>query len=276
MTKAVDNHANKTVLGAGEVYIDVLGDGAVRTGERYVGDSTGASISATTERTTIFSGDGAVARVLLDKVTSVNHSMSVTIQDMQPENFALFLAGDVAEVTDSSTAVTKAAPEKITVKAGRWYQFGVANTAAARAGVASVSSVVIKKAATGSEKAGAFDALPALKAVLDAERGRFLANEDGIALVTYTPGGQKRMRASAGEAKEIKAAVRYIEDDASGLGAGSNWYIRQATVGPAGELALKDRTTPQSISLQILIEVPAIDGEPGHPAILVDGAPYSA
>ncbi|MDE0680184.1 MAG: hypothetical protein OXI11_08225 [Gammaproteobacteria bacterium] len=208
MTKAIESHANKTVLGAGEVYIDVLDAAGKRTGERYVGDSTGASVSATTERTTIFSGDGAVARTLLDKITSVNHTMSVTIQDMQPENFALFLAGEVEEVADGSTS----ANEAIEVKAGLWYQLGVKNTAAGRAGAA----------------------------------------------------------------KEIKAAVRYIEDDATGLGNGSNWYIRQATVGPAGELALKDRSTPQAIGLQILVEVPAIAGEEGHPAILVDGAPYGS
>jgi len=38
---------------------------------------------------------------------------------------------------------------------------------------------------------------------------------------------------------------------------------------------LPGRTTPQSVSLQVLVEVPAIKGESGHPAILVDGAAFT-
>lgn len=285
MTKATETHVNHTVLGAGEVYIDVLNADGSRTGERYVGDSTGARISAATQRTTIYGGDGAVAPVLLDRITSLSHTMVVTIQDMSVENIALFLAGDVQDLAQINTAVAYAAPEEFLVQKGRWYQLGVKT--GQLAGAHKVKSATLKFSVTakGAAKPAentfklASDASIEDKIVADPDRGRFFykpdADADQKVWVIYEPDVPARKGASAGALKEIKAAVRYIED-AAGDDKGSNWYIRQATIGASGETALKDRTTPQSVGLQVLVEVPAIAAEAGHPAILVDGAAFTS
>ena len=126
MSLATDRHTDNIVVGAGELYLDLLDDGGKLTGERYLGDGVSASLSVTTERTQVFSGTGPVARQLVNAVRSLTRSMSITLHGMSPENLALFVgapgAGDVA---DAAAAVID---EALTVRQGRYYQLGVTPT----------------------------------------------------------------------------------------------------------------------------------------------------
>ncbi len=259
MTTAREKHSNDIVVGAGEVFIDLLDAAHARTGERYIGDSTGASISVETEQTTVFSGDGPIAQKLVDFQRSISHTMTCTVHDMSPDNIALFLAGEVEDEADTAAAVSG---EKITVKQGLWYQLGV-KPDTKPAGIAKVKpgTVTVATKTKGTD----FD--------VDADHGRiYIIPKAGISdnteiTVGYTPVASTRRRAKAGERRQVRAAVRYIEDPSAGRG--SNWYIRQASIGASGEMALKSRDTEQSITLTISIEVP----EDGTPAVICDGQP---
>ena len=49
MTTAAARHTNNTIIGSGEVFLDLIEAGEY-TGERYLGDSIGASLTVATER----------------------------------------------------------------------------------------------------------------------------------------------------------------------------------------------------------------------------------
>ena len=92
MANLIRDHKPVIILGAGAFFIDRYNDnGGVRGAEVYVGDTVAAAISATVERTTVYSGDGAVATKLVDKITQVDRTLSITPQDATLNNMALFL-----------------------------------------------------------------------------------------------------------------------------------------------------------------------------------------
>ena len=109
MSLTTKNHTDNVIVGAGELYVDLLDSNDDTTGERFLGDGVGASLSVATERVQVFSGTGPVARKLVDAVRSIERSFSVTLRDMSPENLALFVgATAVEDVADAADVVPRA------------------------------------------------------------------------------------------------------------------------------------------------------------------------
>lgn len=268
MARAASIHTDNIVIGAGEVFLDLLDADGNRQGERYVGDSVGMSLSATEERAQVFSGDGPTARKLIDAVTQRDFAGTVTLHDSSKENLALLLQGEnPADEADSATAVTDEVVAG--VKQGRWYQLGVSATK--RMGYLSIASAGF--AATDSESSPTtFTAGDDYR--IDADNARIYivpggSINDGTDLkVDYTPVAATHERAQTKSPPEqVLAAVRYIEHPASGRG--RNVYIRRCSVGVAGEVQLKDRArqTEQTFPLTLGVQEPT----DGYPSIIIDG-----
>ena len=277
MTQALTSHQNNIVLGNGEIYFDRLDENDKFTGERYLGDSVGATLSVTTERTTIQSGDGAIAQDLLDIVRSVTREMGFTVRDSSIANWALFLIGDEADVAVAATAISDEAHG--TVKKGTWIQLGRSASnpggvgavgAAADSGASGKTSV--KSAETASKAAAA--TAQANKWKLDAASGRIQALADLYKVaVTYTPVAVTRKRASATtDARSLSGALRYIEDNPAGNTKGRSVYIRKCNLVPGGEAALKSRETEQQMAFTAAIQDPVGLGDSTkYPAVSIDG-----
>lgn len=264
-----DQHTSNIVVGAGELYIDLLDSDGNLTGERYLGDSIGAALSIATERASIFSGDGPVAQELVNIARNVTRSMTLTLHDMSPENQALFIVGETEAASLAATAVTD---EELTVKRGRWYQLGqtAANPLGAWAG-----------ATLGNTKPVTDDANTPVEIAkaknweFDADTGRLyiLPNATGIAdgdviKVDYTPKAATATAAKSGDAKTVLAAIRYLEDAAEGEG--RHIYARRCSIAPGGESALKSagRDTEQQLTLTASIQESKVSGTP---ALLING-----
>ena len=107
--------------------------------------------------------------------------------------------------------------------------------------------------------------------MIDAERGRILIEPGGAIaddteiLVDYTPLAATRKQVKAGDPKDIRAALRYIESPVAGTG--RDYYAPLCSIGAAGDLGLKSRDTEQQIQLTAEILEPAGD----WPALLIDG-----
>lgn len=290
MTIARDSHTNNIVIGAGEVYFDEEDAAGNLTGERYLGDSIAATIGATSERTTILSGDGAVAERLVDAVRSIDRTIGFTLHDMSLENWDLFIFG--AGVSDSAAvqaarvaganAWAIAAP-----RADRWYQIGA--TPENPAGVGAVKDTTADGKNPGVHDAGADAVIITTEAAapaagntvprgdyeLDWEAGRIRVLKAPAAgtgwYVHYKPekalaAGARRI-ARTGTIRQRRGAVRYIETPASGKG--RNVYARRVVLGPAGEATLKSRDTEQQLAF-----TGAISAAPGGLAdLLIDGEP---
>ena len=245
----ITTHKSNVIIGAGRVYLDRYDGNGKLTGERYLGDSPGASLSVATERSETFSADGPVAVKLVDIVRSITRSWSVTVFDISAENLALFFAGEAGERTQSATAV---ADEALTVNKGRYYQLGA--SAAIPLGVGAIDAAPAKTVV--KTKTGSTTYAVETDYQVEPESGRLFivpggAIANGAELkVSYTPVAGTRETVRTGKPKQIQAAIRYIEDAANPESKGRDYYARLCSVGASGELALKnDRGSEQQIQL---------------------------
>ena len=277
MTQALSTHKTNTVLGNGEIFFDRQDENGQYTGERYLGDSVGATLSVTTERTTIQSGDGAIAQDLVDIPRSVSREMGFTVRDSSLANWALFLIGDDEAVTVAATQAKSTFP---LVKKGTWIQLG--QSAANPGGVGAVGAASDDPASgKTSVKSSADSSSAAAKTAqsgnysLDAASGRLTALKDLYKVeVTYTPVAVDRRRAKATTAaRSLTGALRYIEDNPA-AGKGRSVYIRKCNLVPGGELALKSRETEQQMAFTAAIQDPT-DDSTKYPAVAIDGEDLS-
>ena len=260
-----ESHVNNIVVGAGELYIDLLDADDKPTGERYLGDSPGASLSVATERVQVFSGDGPVARKLVDSVRSISRSLQITLHDVSLENLALFVGGETpTQVSDEATAVVD---EALTVRPGLAYQLGASKDKPA--GFGAVDGAAAKTVVTNSDGSTTYTAGEDYR--VDAKHARLYIVPGGdIAegakiLVDYTPAAASRKQVRTGELKDVRAAVRYIECPTAGRG--RNYYAPLCSIGPSGEMTLKSRDGAQQIQLTAEI----LEPEGGQPALFIDG-----
>ena len=290
MSAATQTHRNNIVIGSGELFIDLLSGDGKTTGERYLGDSPGASLSVAAERVTVMSGDGPVAVRLIDKVRSIERTLSLTLHDISAENLALFVgAAAPADVGASSSRVTD---EEHRVRAGRWYQLGASTANPRGVGKLHASSLsdddddadklVVKygreygvTAASGTDyrvdiARGRIYIVPGNEAA-DATLGKAMADNTGapgtaMLKISYSAAAPARQRVEASaRPREVLAALRYIEDADSG--AGRDYYAPRCSIGAGGELALKSRDTEQQIALTCSI----LDPGGGRAALYIDG-----
>ena len=265
MTTARTEHTSNTVLGAGELFIDVYSNDAPTGGERYVGDSVGATISVTSERTTIQSGDGAVAQDLVDIVRSVSRTMGFTLRDSSIANWALFLIGK-----DPASAQAAAAEAALPVvgpcKAGYWYQIG--SSAANPGGVGKITPnsdapVTMGTASSSVETA----ATEGTDYELDADTGRLKALVDGFFKVTGAVVETTKQAQTSEDVQQITCALRYVETNPATAGKGRNVYVRKCNLVPGGEAALKSRDTEQQMAFTATVQEPS----GGWPALTING-----
>ena len=276
--------SRRYVLGAGRVYIAPLTSAGILGGERYLGSSLGFTLNVTSERTEIFDDDGPIAEKVVEVVRQVAHTFSLQCKNVSPENLALFIGGAVLDQTDVATAmdgdpdagaVPVDAQDKIVVDAlDRFFKLGiypVTTTAPARtakpAGVRAISATP----ALTIVRVGAHDAAPKVAGtdyVVDASHGRiYIPSGSTIATgstiyVTYTPvTGADIARVDFSEPKQVRGAIRYIEDSANkNVPAGNyGWemYAPLCTIAPSGEMAVKSRENPQVIGLDVAIQEPS-------------------
>ena len=270
MTQATNRKTNNTVIGAGECFIDELTATEATTGERYLGDSSSGVLRIETEETTVVAGDGATPRTLARVVANITRSFEVNLQDLSPENLALFVIGDKSEQTDAAQLVARGSAKSLmVVKKGHWYQLGV--EASKPTGVGSVKKGAGFAVFSTAGPTGGTTYTPttfhsdgrvneAHDYTLDHEAGRFYIEPDGTIpdgniYVQYTPIAQTLPTVAASARKQVKGAFRYIEDAAQGRG--NNYYAPVAVIRPGGDMALKDRTAAQSMTLNVEILQPA-------------------
>ncbi|MCY3878609.1 MAG: hypothetical protein OXF74_05440 [Rhodobacteraceae bacterium] len=294
MVNLISQHKPVLILGAGAFFIDRYEEnGKVRGAETYVGDTVAATIGATTERQTVFSGDGAVATKIIDKVTSVDRTLGITPQDATLDNIALFLiASKPAKISQSSGDIVTEFNIPLGADDRTYFQLGAAATNPAgrpKFAIASDTPIVLASGfESDKQTAGTFAAVTLAAADFELDRingrirfmsaglGKLVGDDPGravkckVTILTGKAGTSPEFQRVAVDAaaRQVRVAVRYIEDADEGV-EGRNIYIPQASVSPAGEASLKSRDTPQQFPLTLAIEDPGS----GLAQIYVDGVP---
>ena len=273
MSAARDIRKPNVVIGSGEFFIDLLDDKGALTGERYVGDSPGGTLATAAERIQVFSGDGPIASPLVNKVRSVTHTIAITLRDMSMENLALLFGAAEAPADAAAVAATAVTDEEHTVIQGRWYQLGRTDANPRGVGAVSATGIVVTDNAAVATSYDADDDY-----VVDTDRGRlYIVPGGAIAAsgaetieVDYTPvaaAAGATQRLSVAGLKDVRGAVRYLEDTETGKG--RDFYARLCSISAAGETQLKSRDQEQQIAIACEVEDPG----GGIPMLVIDGQP---
>ena len=263
MTSARDNHPNNIVIGAGEIFIDELDSSGNPTGERYLGDTTSATLNVQEEVATIFSGDGPKPQMLAEAVTSRSHQMTVVMHDMSIDNLALLIGGEVDTQSDTATAVVDEVIES--AKQGRWYQLGTSKANPAGIGAIATTGLVV------TNDGGTTTYVLDTDYQADPDHGRIYIMDSGSIddsklKVDYTPVAASYERVKSADDLDLEYACRYIEYAASGTG--RNVFFLRAKITVSGETALKgDRSTEQ----QATITISSLRPDGGMPAVTING-----
>lgn len=219
------------VMPAGKVYFNPLLPNGNYDGERYLGDTPGFSISVETERVQFFSSDSKTREKLRDIVVEINRSAEITCRDITAENMAIFLAGDVASLAQTSGTVTDEAIGE--VKQGRFYQIG--ESTAFPAGARLVSAVTVKVGADVKDLDDDY--------TVDLDLGRIYIVEDGdidngdSVLVTYTKAAASIQEIKSGDTASRKGKLRYVANNREGTN--KDLLLPSVDLGPSGALELK-------------------------------------
>lgn len=252
------------VLGRGKLYFDPFAHGTkTKTGERYFGNTTEFNLNVESEALDHFNSDEGV-RVKDDSVIlGLTRTGALTTDNINEENAALFILGEVSEVSQAATPVTGEALG--VVSPDRYYQLG--STAANPQGVRGVSSVTVTVDPNGTASA----AVEGTDYTLDAELGRIYILDggafDGVkdASVDYTPDANTRKRVTTNASVSVEGALRFVSFNAKGKQ--KDVYIPYVTLRPTGDWALKGDGWQ---NMGFSVEVGELEG---MAAMYVDGRP---
>lgn len=264
--RAYELGGKNLVVDAGEIFFAPLDADDQRIGgEDSMGDCVGAVLAVRPERTQAFTGSGPRAQLIVDVVKSVEYALTITGQNIVPENWQRWIgADDPTEIADTAIQV---ADEKIRVEPGQWIQIGVKT--ASPTGIRAVNPANL--AVHDSNAAGAKGVvLAADKYDVDAERGRIrikpatvltTLTAGGHAVhVTYTPQATTRRQVRASATRTIRTGLRYLAAPAAGRA--HNIYIPVCTVTPQGEMQLSNRDETQRFGLECRAVQPSDDRAP--------------
>jgi len=252
------------VLGSGKFRFDKFVTGTTnKTGERYLGNTIEVNIGSESETLDHYDTDNGLKQKDDTVQLAVNRSGTVTSDNIDFENLALFFLGETSTVTQTATPVVgESLNGGIGVKQGLYYQLGA--TAANPPGVRGVSAVAIKDAVPTTYTVDVDYVLDAALGTIYIVPGGGIA-DDTVLLADYTPAANSRTRVISSN-NQIAGAARFVSKNAKGLQ--QDFYLPYVLLTPNGEYALKgDDWTKISFKLEVLklndaTEAVYIDGRP--------------
>jgi hypothetical protein len=247
------------VLGSGKVYFDLL-TGGLSTGERYLAQTPGFSISAVSEGLDYEDVDTKIAEVLFSLTTKITRTARLEVRDMSDENYSLFVLGTTSTLTQTSGAV---ANEVIAnVQQGRYYQIGA--TLSNPTGVRNISAVTV----TGPTATPTYTVTTDY--TVDLALGRLYIVPGGAITaasnleVDYTKAAATRVQVASNSIAENYGALRFVADNS--IGANRDMYAPYVLLKPSGDLAMKSRTDYQVATFDV-----AFQRKEGYSQLYIDG-----
>lgn len=245
------------VIGSGKVFFNPLVDGAYQ-GFRYLAETPGFTLAAQSESLAVDGSDSGIAERILNVPIRVTRSGRLTLRDIDPENWALFVIGDTSEVTQAATPVVD---ESHDVMPGRFYQLGA--SAANPGGVRNVSAVEVTD--SGAVTTYVLDTdykLHAEIGMIEILASGSIGTEE--VLVDYTPAAETRSRVTSHQKGPAQGEVKFVADNTEG--SPSDVYMPDAWLTPDGEAAMKSRENPQEMAFALNLQA-----RDGYAQVYVDG-----
>ncbi|MGI9502801.1 MAG: hypothetical protein ACR2RE_07070 [Geminicoccaceae bacterium] len=252
-------------LGRGRVYFGRFADGETVASEfRYVGNTPEFNLTIESEELDHFSSDAGVREKDDSVALEVNRTGTMTCDDIQAENLALFFFG-TTEVLATAAAVGQS-ENFDDVTPGASYQIGV--TATNPVGIMGLDNVVVTSNPIGTTYAAGtdytIDEENGLLTILTS--GNIPANGDII--VNYDVRSSTRTRILSGSTA-VQGALMFVQENPTGLD--RKYTLTQVKITPNGDLALKGDEWQQ-----IPFSFEALKPGDGREAIYLDGTPAFA
>lgn len=234
---------NNYTLGRGEIYFARKDPTTgLLKGERYLGNTPEFNLSFESEDLEHFSSDRGIKELDKSVILSITRSGSLTTDNINPENVALFFFGSTDALTVAQTTVTNEAIAATTggVEIGMFYQLGMTsnNPSGARK--------VIYPGASGTAfaaKKGSTPLVAGTDFVFNSELGRIefleggaVSDGDTTVTVTYTVAASTRSRVISGSSP-VEGALRFIAFNP--VGDNIDYYLPSVSLSPNGDYALK-------------------------------------
>ncbi|HRQ47773.1 MAG TPA: hypothetical protein PK725_12540 [Rhodocyclaceae bacterium] len=255
------------VLGAGYVYFDEHAADGSLTGERYLAETPGFSLTVASESLEDYSSDGPIAEKHMDVAIRVTRDAALTLKDMSTENFAIFLIAQAAILSTTAGAVEDTPINAGNgVQQGRWYQLGVNDDYPT--GVRQITGLVVHDDAVTPNVFTLDDDYE-----VDLELARiYIVPGGGIANDTVLQGDFNRTVASwdqvsSNDLGAKTGALRYVAHNTRGQN--RDLYLPDVVMKPDGEFAFKSRDTVQQMGFAVSVNTPG----DGRSAVYLNGRP---
>lgn len=242
---------NNYTLGRGKVYISRYANGVADGAYRYIGNTPEFSLNIESETLDHYSSDEGIREKDDSVPLEVNRTGSMTTDNIDPSNVALFFFGSESVITQASVA--SSVETLSTIEAGNGYKLGV--TAGNPAGFFGIDptgfQVNVNPAASGTLLVVDVDY------EIDYENGMIhfldgsLLAVDGVDIdVTYAVAASTRSRVISGS-EPIECAIRYVTKNPKGDNC--SFFFPYVKLTPNGDYALKgDEWQQIPLSMEIL------------------------
>lgn len=249
-------------LGRGKVHFSLFKPGGLflPSGFRYVGNTPAFSLTQTNETLEHYSSDLGIKEKDNEVILSTKASVSMSMDDIQIENLALFFFGSSGVL--AQTALTAQSETFVDVIPGHSYFVGMTNLNPT--GLRSLTNVVVKIGAVVKVLNTDYTLNAELGMVTVIEGGGIAALADMI--VEYDRLARSRKQVISGT-DQVEGAIFF--ESTNEVGDRADYIIPRAKISPNGEFALKTDTWQElPLSVEVL--------KAGDKArIYIDGRPYT-
>lgn len=259
---ALTYDSNEYQIPRGKVFFDPYDANDALTGERYLGNCPGVTVSIESSKAEHYSSEGGLREKDASITVEINRTGTLNCDNISATNLALFLSGTEETITQTLNAA--ASDDTITALQGRYYQIG--QTSSNPAGDRNIASVVVKDATDTTTFVAGTDYN------VDLDLGRIQIIEGGaidneVIHIDYARTAETWTRVKTGSTAELYGALRVVADNASGDN--RDFYMPYVSLTPSGELPIiQDGTEFVAMSFNLEVLKPA-----NAEAIYVDGRP---
>lgn len=223
--------AKNYTLGRGKLFVDLLDEDGNTTGEFYIGNTTSFTITGDEETLDHFDSDEGIREKDDSATLSVDTTIGFTTDDIQPENLALFIKGEVQQL---ATAADADQEETLTVRRGRFYQLGTSD--ANPTGVRKIAGFAMTDAADAAiVAAGNYEIDLDLARLYILENAAAIDDGDEITVTYDIEASSRSVVISKGE--KARGALRYVS--ANPKGPQRDHYFPLVEIAPDGDYELK-------------------------------------
>ena len=244
-------------LGRGRIHVAELDSDQEPGDYRYIGNTTEFNFTTETEQLTLTNPDEGINEVIQTVQTSITRTGTLTVDDIQDENLALFLFGDAealnvnADSSDQTLTLNASTVARLISRRdnGEWVPIGV--SASNPVGHRNLTKLALAGLTANTDYE------------VDLKRGMFkllntsaVGNLNSTLEITYKRAADTTIQITSGTEAKV-ASIKFFQNNPKGKN--RDYTFPVVNLSPNGDLQLKGDEW-QAISFSLDIQTPNADG----------------